>query len=787
MLSSFRLAIFLGAGLLFVIQPLFAKMVLPMLGGSPAVWNTCMLFFQGMLLAGYAYAHVSQKLLGQRAQVVVHLVLLGVVLFLPAMTLPSDWSPPESETPIFWLLGVLLVVVGGPFFAVSATSPLLQQWFSATDHQRSTNPYFLYAASNAGSMLSLLAYPFLLERIFSLDTQASLWKYTYFAFVGSMIVCGVLVLRSKENSSAQSIGSGQTEGLEADDKSQKAQTESANADITWLKRIYWIGLSFVPSSWMLGVTSFLTTDITPMPILWIIPLTLYLITFIIAFSDRPFLSRNWMIRLFPVAMLLLVASTVLQGGFLILVVHLVIFFLGAMMCHFELANSKPSSLHLTEFYLWVSVGGLLGGVFNGLLAPLIFPWILEYPLTLMLACLLCPTFDPATEKSTKESHAIDSNSLDSRNRNAKSKNRKQRKRDEVTEVPSADDQDELSRKIKLGSIAAFALLFAALANSLGFQGTSTLIMVTLVATGGLCFLFLLNKPVWFALPLGVVLVLAKLEPPQPGETVLLTARGFFGVNRVVAGPEGAQQRLYHGTTVHGIQNLDSQRPDLRLEPMTYYHRTGPLGMIFDQAQKSQPFNRVGIIGLGAGTAAAYLKPGQRFVFFEIDPIVKQIAEDDRFFTFLESCGKDNYEIVLGDGRMKLNREAQGSFDFLVFDAFSSDAIPIHLLTREAIEMYASKLSEDGFMAFHISNLHFDLEPILGDIAAELGLDSLTCHDRPITEEEMMEGKAPASYVVIAKLLQRTGLAKNLKWQATRRSGRQRIWTDRFSNLFDALK
>ena len=340
--------------------------------------------------------------------------------------------------------------------------------------------------------------------------------------------------------------------------------------------------------------------------------------------------------------------------------------------------------------------------------------------------------------------------------------------------------------IKLRGIVAFALLIAVLANVIGFQGTPTLIMTTMLGLALLCVFFLLDKPLWFAVPLGAVLILAKLEPPQPGEQVLYTSRGFFGVNRVVDGPNGAQRRLYHGTTVHGIQNTDPERKELHLEPMTYYHRTGPLGMIFESAQAKKKFKRVGVIGLGAGTAAAYILPEQKFVFFEIDPIVKQIAENPKYFTFLKECSGE-YEIILGDGRLKLAAEDDTSFDLLVLDAFSSDAIPIHLMTREAIEMYASKLAPDGLMAFHISNLHFDLEPILGDIAAELGLESITWHDRNITEEEMIEGKAPASYVVITRDLNRTGLGKGLKWKKTSRSGRKRVWTDKFSNLFDAMK
>lgn len=771
MLSSFRLAIFLGAGLLFLIQPMFAKMVLPMLGGSPAVWNTCMLFFQGMLLAGYGYAHLSHRFLGTKAQVILHLIILSVVIFLPAIAISKDWNPPENDTPIFWLLGLLLVVVGGPFFAVSATSPLLQQWFAATHHERAGNPYFLYSASNFGSILALLAYPFLIERIFALDSQAQIWKYGYIVFVLSMIGCAVFVFKA---------------GKDRSDAQDDAPEESTPSPVTWKQRIYWIGLAFVPSSWMLGVTSFLTTDISPMPVLWIIPLSIYLITFIIAFADKPVLSSDWMARAFPVAMLVVVTTTIFQGGFLVMGIHLLVFFVGSMACHFELAKSKPDPRHLTEFYLLVSFGGMLGGVFNGLVAPVVFPWILEYPLTLMVACLLFPSFEPSD--AVKKKTALELTTEREKPKPEKSKSKKKKRQKESSDVrPTPENEEDFLRKVKLGSFVAFVAVLALLANTLEFRGTVVLLLTTMFGLAALCVCFFLNKPVWFSIPLGVVLIIAKLEPPQPGETVLYTARGFFGVNRVVDGPKGFQKRLYHGTTVHGIQSNDPERPDMHLQPMSYYHRSGPLGMIFENAQKPTNFQSVGVIGLGAGTAATYHQPGQRFTFYEIDPIVAKIAEDPEYFSFLSECGKDHYKIVLGDGRLQLDKEEDGTFDFLVFDAFSSDAIPMHLLTREAVEMYASKLGDNGLMAFHISNLHFDLEPILGDIAAELKLDTLTCHDVNISEEEMIEGKAAASYVVIAKDLERTGLKNHPKWKSTETSARNYVWTDDFSNLFDALK
>ena len=786
MLFPFRLAIFLGAGLLFLIQPLFAKMALPLLGGSPAVWNTCMLFFQGMLLAGYAYAHLTQRLLGIKIQIVLHWTILFVVMLLPIIAIPSAWTPPEHSSPVFWLLGLLLVVVGGPFFAVSATSPLLQQWFSATDHPRAKNPYFLYSASNFGSMIALICYPFFIEKFFRIETQTLIWTSVYWLFIAAMAVCGYLVLKTAGNIKKPT-----------DVSSKRLPNQPEVNDslpnqplIGWSQRGWWVALSFVPSSWMLGVTSFLTTDISPIPILWIIPLTLYLVTFIVAFADQPLLRYQWVSRLFPISMMVLAASTMFKGGIFVLLLHLVVFFVGAMVCHFELARKKPSPSHLTEFYFWVSFGGLLGGVFNGLLAPLVFPWILEYPVTLFIACLLRPTLAAVAGPDRGEKRREKTTLPKAVGKNQKAKSTKRKKTTASGGDFQHEDQQpaESESRFRLGWFALFVLPVGIMAQTFPFQeGTVALTIATLVSLLILVGCYFLDKPRSFAFPIGLVFVFSQLEPPQAGETVLLTQRGYFGVNRVVDGPEGHQRRLYHGKTIHGLQNLDPERPGLLNQPTSYYHRTGPLGEIFSFAQKQKPFKRVAIIGLGAGTAACYHREGQEFTFFEIDPIVKEIATNPRFFTFLENCGKENYEVILGDGRMKLNEVEDDQFDLMIFDAFSSDAIPMHLLTLEAVQVYQGKLSPEGFMAFHISNRFFDLEPILGDLASAMGWESMTWHDIELSEEELLSGKAAASYVILARDLNVTGLTDQPHWKKTRMSTRGQPWTDDFSNVLDALK
>lgn len=804
MLHFFRVAIFLGAGLLFLIQPMFAKMVLPMLGGSPAVWNTCMLFFQGVLLAGYAYAHATNKLLGAKPQALLHMIVLIAILFLPAISIPNDWTPPTGTTPIFSLLGLLFIVVGGPFFAVSATSPMLQQWFAATNHERSENPYFLYSASNIGSMIALLSYPFFIERILRLEMQTQVWKYGYILFVIAMGICGYFVLLSKREKSTAENRLSEEVGERANTDIVQQQTIQQQS-VTWASRLFWIALSFVPSSWMLGVTTYLTTDISPMPILWIIPLTLYLITFIIAFSDQPFIRYSWVSRAFPIVILILAASTIFNAGIPLMVLHLIAFFVGSMVCHLELAKRKPAAKDLTEFYFWVSFGGLLGGVFNGLVAPILFPWVLEYPITLMVACLLRPTLGSTADSDSQEKvepsqtlenqNASSSNSKRKKNVGLKTRSKSTTKSTPKTlqkaESQSANEDDDLEaeKKLQLVLFLIFGASVAVMAQVFPFQGTLALTLVAIVSLGLLCACYFMNRPKWFAVPLGLLLIFSQLEPPQAGETVLFTKRGFFGVNRVVDGPSGLQKRLYHGKTVHGLQTTDSSRPELLHEPTSYYHRNGPLGEIFELGQSDRSFKQIGVVGLGAGTAACYWKPGQYFTFFEIDPIVQEIAENTEYFSFLSHCGKENYEIVLGDGRLKLAEIENGRFDLIVFDAFSSDAIPMHLLTKEAIESYQSKLSPNGLLAFHISNQFFDLEPILGDLSEAAELESVTFHDREVTDEEFSTGKAAASYVVMAKQLSATGLptGNQSNWKPTKKSARGIPWTDDFSNVLDAIK
>ena len=385
--AVFSTTLFVSAFLLFSIQPMFAKMVLPLLGGTPAVWNTCIVFFQAALLAGYAYAHLATRWLPLRRQAVAHLALLFVPLLLLPVGVSRHWLPPTEANPIPSLLGLMVGTVGLPFFVVSATAPLLQKWFASTDHPSAGDPYFLYAASNLGSLLALLSYPVVVEPSLRLASQSRVWAFGYSALVVLIGCCVLIVWRSA--SLPTRSGSQPTERPSP----QPSPAADHRARVTLSRRAHWVLLAFVPSSLMLGVTTYLSTDIAAIPLLWVIPLALYLSTFILVFAKKVLLPHWLMVRLFPILILPVAISLLvhaLQPIWLIISLHLVMFFVAAMVCHGELAADRPPTSVLTEYYLWMSFGGALGGLFNALIAPVIFSTAMEYPLAMILACLLRP-------------------------------------------------------------------------------------------------------------------------------------------------------------------------------------------------------------------------------------------------------------------------------------------------------------------------------------------------------------------------------------------------------------
>ncbi|MFH1267013.1 MAG: fused MFS/spermidine synthase [Planctomycetota bacterium] len=653
----FAITLLLSASLLFVVQPMFAKMVLPRFGGTPAVWNTCMVFYQAVLLGGYVYAHVTTRLLGPRRQAALH----AAVLCLPWLVLPiivaKGLTPSAEANPIPWLLMILSISVGLPFFVVSASAPMLQAWFADTGHPAADDPYFLYAASNVGSMVALLGYPFLLEPNLPLAGQTWLWAAGYGLLMLLVLGCAVFLWRSPG-------AAGKT-----DRQAGSAADAPSLADPTWRDRLWWLALSFAPSSLLLGVTTHISTDIASVPLLWVVPLALYLLTFVLVFARRTLLKHTWMLRAQPYFVVLLAALFFLNAAkivWVLLLLHLATFFVMAMVCHGELARMRPKAARLTEFYIWMSIDGVLGGVFNAIVAPNLFPTIIEYPLVIVVASMLRPT----TRTGAR-----------------------------TTRVGRLDFALPLGLAVGLGGLA---LSLQAAAVTIGVRGTAAIL-----APAGLVALVSQKRPLRFGLSVGAVLIVSLLCSGWE-RGLLCVERNFYGVVRVRHDRRHNANSLIHGTTNHGLQSRD---PNRRRQPLSYFHRTGPLGDVFQALSDRGSFREIGVIGLGTGTIAAYGKPGQRITYYEIDPAILRIARDPRYFTFLRDQEAE-LDVVLGDARLSLVDAPSARYDLLVLDAFSSDAIPVHLLTREAIALYLNKLADRGVLALHISNRYLDLAPVL---------------------------------------------------------------------------
>ena len=735
----FALTAFVSSTLLFWVQPMFAKMVLPMLGGTPAVWNTCMVFFQAALLAGYMYAHATTVWLGARRQAAVHVGLLALSLLALPISVPESWLPPGDRNPIPWLLALLLVSVGFPFFIVSISNPMLQKWFANTDHPAAKDPYFLYGVSNFGSMLALLGYPVLVEPNLRLADQSWAWAIGYGLLVVMTLGCAVMLWQSPVTA-AQTPGP----GAASDGQSPSAIVESSGG-LTVSRRMRWVMLSFVPSSLLLGVTTALSTDISPIPLLWVIPLAIYLFTFVLVFTRPPNLPHLFMVRALPIVILPLVLSMLAEAKrsmWLLIPLHLLTFFVAAMVCHGELAQDRPPTKYLTEFYLWMSVGGLLGGLFNALVAPIIFDSVAEYPLALVFACLLRPRTVP-------------------------------------------DKQKPLGRWLDFGLPGTLGALVVASTLGLqagGVQPSLFSLSLTLGLPVMLCFSFR-DWPIRFGLGVGAVMLANGFYPSGQGR-VLHAERSFFGVYRIMLDPEEKYHLLLHGSTNHGTQSLD---PAWRREPLTYYYRTGPIGQVFAAFTGAAAKSSVAVVGLGTGSLACYGEPGQQWTFYEIDPTVERIARDPRYFTYLRDCSP-TIQVVLDDARLSLRQAPDQSYGLIILDAFSSDAIPIHLLTKEAVALYLTKLADDGILAFHISNRYLDLRPVLGDLAQNAGLFCLTQDDGTISEAEIKSGKAISMWVVMARQPADLGtLAQDPRWE--RQPGRPgaTVWTDDFSNILSVFR
>lgn len=731
-LVVYTAAIFVSALLLFSVQPLFTKMVLPRLGGSPAVWSVAMVFFQSLLLAGYAYAHLLMKLNSRVAPVAVHLVLLIVALLTLPLAIKSGWGEPPTSGYALWLLGLFAVSIGLPFFALAANNPLLQAWFVRTGHPDGPDPYFLYASSNIGSFLALLSYPVLLEPMFTLRTQNLIWTCGYGLLIVLIAGCGILLLRAPAGAAALN--------LDGDDAERPAPS--------WLLRLRWIFLAAVPSGLLIAVTAHISTDVAAAPLLWVLPLSLYLLTWVLVFQSRPLLPHRWMLLLQPLAIagvVVLLAVGGEQNLLLTLGGHQLCFFVIAMACHGELARTRPAAKYLTGFYVALSFGGMVGGLFAGLIAPFTFSWIAEYPILLALAALCRPD---GTERLPRWS----------------------------------------AWYWPFLAVLAVVLIGPSYLTGKLFNWIDDWRVWVIGGVGVLsAFLALaLNANRWKIFATVVVaLLLLRAYPSDDGRVE--TVRSFFGVHKIVVTPSGQYHVLMHGTTIHGaekVRNDDGSPVTGRPEPISYYHKDGGIGQAISavRARKGAPL-KVAVIGLGSGTLTCASEPGEDWKFFEIDQSMVDTARDPKYFTYIQNC-EPNLKPVIGDARLTFAREPDGVYDLIIVDAYSSDAIPIHLATEEAMAIYKQKLAPQGAVVMHVSNRHLELASVIVGIADANDMKSWVYSEDSGRDNEYIFS---TSVVVSAREEADVGkLASSDVWAETEPTENQRVWTDDYSNVLGAV-
>lgn len=729
----FSLTLLLSALLLFAVQPMFSRMILPLLGGTPQVWNTAMLFFQLCLLAGYGYAHGTSRFLSPRVQAGVQLVLLGAFFFVLPFGIPPGSHPPRDADPTLWQLSLMAASVGGPFFTLAASAPMLQRWFARSTHAQADNPYFLYGASNLGSMAALLAYPVLIEPLAGLDMQARLWMFGYAGLIAMTLIAAVL-------SRSATI----------------RYVSSTHTRLGWGQRASWLLLSFIPSSLMLGVTTFITTDIATVPLLWILPLALYVGTFILVFARKPILSEQIITTLFGLSLIVLVGLKVAfnytpLNPFLLIGVHLSVFFFAALCCHTALVRAKPSADHLTEFYLFMSLGGALGGFFNAIIAPLFLIIPIEYGLLLGLAAFMRFYHD----------------------------------RYQSLGAVLGTLRLRLSAS-GLNALFIPPVFYCALIGVLAlfnFSMSHKFLSYSSAITLGLCLVMLLKSRWLFGMMIVLLLALFPLGfywGQNAYRAIIYQDRNFFGVLKVVDDQDNLRV-LLHGTTNHGTQSLDEAA---RLQPLSYYSFHGPLNdavSLFDRSGKQQ----AAVIGLGVGVTNCYARAGRHFDFYEIDPAIAAIAVNAELFTFMRDCG-DDHDIILGDGRLTIAEKPDAFYDFIILDAFSSDNIPIHVMTVEAFDLYFRKLKDGGAIIMNISNNYLDLEPVVGANAKALGVRALGKIDLGGTLPGTTVPYYPSHWMVLTKSDQVVSALEKKSWSAALFADEAKPWSDQYSNIISAL-
>ncbi len=660
--AVFGMTLFCSALLMFLLQPMFAKMALPRLGGTAAVWSLALVFFQGVLLLGYAYAHALVKLLSLRTGVIVHvLVMASAVISLP-IAISAEWNMPPEEGQAMWLMGLFAASVGLPFFAISANAPLLQSWFSRSGHAQSNDPYFLYGASNAGSFAALLAYPLIVEPFLGLLPQTHLWSAGYILLVTMVASCGFLA----------SIAVPAT---------ASAEVAAPEAPATWGQRLTWIALSFVPSGLLVGTTAHMATDLVSAPFMWVVPLAIYLLTFVITFQTKPWIPHSFVIDRLGVIVAPLCLFALSPATQIWLVpVHLIAVFTIMMACHGELVRTRPSAGRLTEFFLLMSLGGVLGGMFASLLAPNVFNSVIEYPL-LMIAGFA------------------------------------------AVGIVRSGRQVLTFRVLVTIALLPVVLLVLWLTSDAG-GGTKHFIMIAWLLIALALLLATTREPLAQAAVLLSVMFIYQTVSKVPAP--IEQSRSFYGVLSVYPAEDGRYHLLAHGTTKHGSQVLKDEN-GLRIStiprPQSYYYERGPFGSLIGHLRAGgNMLENVAVVGLGTGAMLCHANPGEKWSFYEIDPEVVRIAADPQYFTYLRDCGP-SAGLVMGDGRLMLQQEPDQKFDLIVLDAFSSDSVPAHLMTVEALDMYLSKLKPDGVVVFHISNRFMELASVIEGAARLKGLEA----------------------------------------------------------------
>lgn len=732
LIMLFASTLFSSALLMFVLQPLFGKLLLPLLGGTPAVWNSCMVFYQSILFLGYLYAHLLGTRLKPNHQIIVHLAVISLSFLALPVSLPENLIPPTEGNPTPWLFSTLALAIGLPFFVLSTTAPLIQKWFAHVGHHNSHDPYFLYAASNTGSLVSLLSYPFLIEPNWGLNAQQSDWTLGYVGLCLLIAACGFALWKNY-----QSI-----------ENENAPISASIASPLSWKTKFYWGALAFVPSSLLLGLTNFISTDIASVPLLWIIPLTVYLFSFVVVFSRWNDKSHAWFVRLQPVFLIPFVAYAFINPAdlpyWMYLFFHVIAFFFAIMVCHGELAAQRPHSQHLTTYYLIMSFAGMLGGMFNTFVAPFVFNGIYEYPLMIIAALLLRPSLKKLSFKET---------SL------------------------------QLIDPILLLIIGA-GIYFSVSNLTDYFDGVVISLCVLTIGV-----YFLRQRVVAYAGLMGVI-ISAAMSLHHAESHTLMQERTFFGVMAVresvltdEKGQPETYHELFHGTTKHGAQRLI---PTESKTPLTYYSRPSPMGQLFKTFDAQNANWNIGVVGLGAGALACYAKTSQRWTLYEIDPLVVDIAKNPAYFSYLSQCAP-NAASEIGDARLSIQNKPDGTFDLLMMDAFSSDAVPTHLLTREAIDLYFKKLKPNGILAFHITNRHLLLKKVVSIHAEQMKLAALIQEFKPQTVAPLI---VATDWVVLAKnpeTLKPLQASQIGSWQKMPLYFDMPAWTDDFTNIVSIWK